>query len=94
MAQILVRQLDDDAKERLKERAERNGRSLEAEAREILEMRRRKHERTAKKVTPGFGTRIAGRFKGIGLTKSELAKFNRAIDKARKERVRFVKFKP
>ena len=37
MAQILIRQLDDEAKERLKERAERNGRSLEAEAREILE---------------------------------------------------------
>ena len=93
MAQILIRQLDDDAKERLKERAERNGRSLEAEAREILKAAA-EHERTRRRSTPGFGTRIAGRFKGIGLTKSELAKFNRMIDKARKERVRFVKFKP
>ena len=93
MGQILIRQLDDDAKERLKERAERNGRSLEAEAREILKAAA-EHERTRRRSAPGFGTRIAGRFKGIGLTKSELAKFNRAIDKARKERVRFVKFKP
>ena len=93
MGQILIRQLDDDAKERLKERAERNGRSLEAEAREILNAAA-EHERMRRKSLPAFGTRIAGRFKGIGLTKSELAKFNRAIDKARKERVRFVKFKP
>ena len=37
MAQLLVRKLDDDAKERLEARAGRNGRSLEAEARAILE---------------------------------------------------------
>ena len=63
MAQILIRQLDDDAKERLKERAERNGRSLEAEAREILKAAA-EHERTRRRSTPGFGTRIAGQFKG------------------------------
>ncbi len=37
MAQLIVRKLDDDVKERLKARAKRHGRSLEAEARAILE---------------------------------------------------------
>ena len=36
MAQLTVRKLDDDAKQRLETRAARNGRSLEAEARAIL----------------------------------------------------------
>jgi antitoxin FitA len=37
MGQILVRGLDDAVIKRLTQRAERNGRSLEAEVREILE---------------------------------------------------------
>lgn len=36
MAQVLVRNIADDLVERLKQRAERNQRSLEAELREIL----------------------------------------------------------
>ncbi|CAN5546448.1 hypothetical protein BH11ARM2_BH11ARM2_29370 [soil metagenome] len=36
MAQVLVRQLDDEVVNRLKERAKTNGRSLEAEIRTIL----------------------------------------------------------
>ena len=36
MAQLVVRNLPDDVKERLKARAKRHGRSLEAEVREIL----------------------------------------------------------
>jgi len=36
MAQLLVRQLDDSTVLRLKERANRNGRSMEAEVRSIL----------------------------------------------------------
>ena len=36
MAQVLVRNLDDEVVERIKRRAERNGRSLEAELRDIL----------------------------------------------------------
>ena len=36
MAQVLVRELEDDIVERLKRRAQRNGRSLEAELRIIL----------------------------------------------------------
>jgi antitoxin FitA len=37
MAQVLIRELDEDVVARLKERAQRNGRSLEAELRGILE---------------------------------------------------------
>jgi plasmid stability protein len=36
VAQLIVRRLDDDVKKRLKARAKKHGRSLEAEAREIL----------------------------------------------------------
>lgn len=36
MAQILIRNLDDDTVAKLKQRAERNGRSLEAEVRLLL----------------------------------------------------------
>jgi len=36
VAQVLVRQLDESVVDRLKERARRNGRSLEAEVRLIL----------------------------------------------------------
>ena len=36
MAQVVVRQLDDEVKERLRERAARNGRSMEEEIRVIL----------------------------------------------------------
>jgi len=37
MAQILVRDLDDSVVQRLKKRAQREGRSLQAEAKSILE---------------------------------------------------------
>ena len=36
MAQILIRKIDERVKARLQRRAKRNGRSMEAEAREIL----------------------------------------------------------
>ncbi|HXH40405.1 MAG TPA: Arc family DNA-binding protein [Thermoanaerobaculia bacterium] len=63
MAQLLVRQLDDDVKEKLQQRARSHGRSTEEEVREIL--------RNAVKGdggTPvGLGTRLAARFRGIGI---------------------------
>ena len=36
MAQLVVRKLDDDVKERLRQRAARNGHSMEEEVRAIL----------------------------------------------------------
>jgi antitoxin FitA len=62
MAQLLVRNLDDDVKTRLTQRARRHGRSTEEEAREIL----RKAVITEEMVPP-LGSRLRARFEGIGL---------------------------
>ncbi len=63
MAQLLVRQLDEDVKDALQRRARAHGRSTEEEVREIL--------RAA--VRPGsagpvrIGSMIASRFRGEGV---------------------------
>ncbi len=67
MAQILVRDIEDDVKERLRRRAQRHGRSMEAEARDIL----RDALKDERQTSPALGTRIAARFRGIGLRKGE-----------------------
>lgn len=64
MAQLLVRNLEDDVKTRLKRRAERHGRSVEEEIRVIL----RNAVREEGQPAPKLGTRIATRFTRIGLT--------------------------
>ena len=63
MAQFVVRQLEEDLKARLKRRAERHGRSMEAEIREIL------RNAASEKRSPvaNLGSRIAARFRGKGL---------------------------
>ena len=63
MAQVIVRQLEKELKERLKRRAAHNGRSVEAEIREIL--RDATSERL--KAPPKLGSRIASRFRRTGL---------------------------
>jgi plasmid stability protein len=63
MAQFVVRQLEEDLKERLKRRAERHGRSMEAEIREIL--RNAVSEKSPRIAS--LGSRIAARFRGAGL---------------------------
>jgi plasmid stability protein len=63
VAQILIRQLDDDVKAKLQRRARRHGRSTEEEVREILSNAVR-HEGDA---PIRLGSRMAGRFAGIGL---------------------------
>jgi hypothetical protein len=82
MAQLVVRRLDDDVKERLRIRAKKHGRSLEAEARAILEeaagagsMQGRRPRREK-----GFGTLMHERFKKTGLTKEEARQFQNGID--------------
>jgi plasmid stability protein len=64
MAQVLVRNLDDDVKERLQQRARRHGHSMEEEIRTIL------RQALADQGAPssGLGSRIAARFAGQGLT--------------------------
>ena len=68
MAQILVRNLDDRLKARLQRRARRNGRSMEAEAREILSDAL-KQDKKAPEV--GFGTASVALFSGSGVTIDE-----------------------
>ena len=61
MSTLTVRNLDDDLKTRLRVRAAHNGRSMEAEAREILRASLATEPRT------GLGTQIHNRFVGLGL---------------------------
>jgi antitoxin FitA len=63
MAQLIVRQLDDDVKKKLQRRARRHGRSTEEEIREIL----RNAVRSEGAVRGPLGSRIAARFRRAGL---------------------------
>nr|VFJ74179.1 MAG: hypothetical protein BECKFW1821C_GA0114237_10585 [Candidatus Kentron sp. FW] len=63
MAQIVIRNLDDDVKENLKKQAIVHGWSMEKEAREILREVLKRKER----APTGLGSRIAARFTGMGL---------------------------
>jgi plasmid stability protein len=63
MGQILVRKIDDTLKRKLRRRAERHGRSMEEEVRDIL----RDALKDDGKPEKGLGTRIAERFRGIEL---------------------------
>lgn len=62
MAQLVVRNIEDDVKARLQGRASRNGRSLEEEVREILRDAVKSERHKPRKL----GTKIAARFRGIG----------------------------
>lgn len=68
MAQLLVRNLDDDVKAKLQRRARKHGHSTEEEVRSIL------RDAVAKEAEPrvGLGTRIAARFAGLGLKEGEI----------------------
>lgn len=59
MAQMLVRDLDDEVRDRLRERARAHGRSMEAEVRDILTA---VVMTQAVEDTTGLGTRIARLF--------------------------------
>ena len=65
MAQLVVRNIDEAVKERLRERAGKHDRSLETEVREIL-----RAAAFGDDATPSapVGTRMAQRFMGLGLT--------------------------
>ena len=66
MAQLVVRNLDADVKERLRRRAARRGRSMEEEAREILRAAVARDDEVPE--PPRLGTRISRRFAGLGLS--------------------------
>jgi len=63
MAQLLVRNLEDQLKTRLQRRAKRHGQSMEAEARDILRNALREE------ITPagGLGSEMVALFSGSGV---------------------------
>ena len=63
MAQLLVRNLEDDVKAKLQRRARQHGRSTEEEVRDIL----RNAVKDEQSLEYGLGSRIAAMFAGIGL---------------------------
>jgi plasmid stability protein len=63
VAQLLVRNVDDDVAARLKARARRNGRSMEDEVRHIL----RDAAKSSRRGSARLGSRIAARFTPHGL---------------------------
>ena len=65
MAQIIVRHIENDLKEALKQNARRHGLSMEEEVRQSL--RRAVNEEPAKLSGLGLGSRIAERFADVGL---------------------------
>ena len=65
MAQLLVRNLEDQLKARLQKRAKRHGRSMEEEARDILRDALKQEDAPGS----GLGTEIAALFRGTGLEK-------------------------
>jgi plasmid stability protein len=64
VAQLVVRNIEDGVKTRLRRRAERHGRSMEEEVRDILRNATRERESDG----GGLGSDIASLFRGIGLT--------------------------
>lgn len=61
MAQFVVRDLEDDVREKLKARARRHSRSMEDEVRHILRQAVAQAPRTA------LGSSVANRFRRVGL---------------------------
>ena len=85
MADIIVRRLDDAVKERLRQRAKRHGRSLEAEVREILEAATAPDPSDNEDSNrEGFGTRLHKRVTKVGLTPDEARVLNQAVDELRR----------
>ena len=70
MAQLVVRNLDAEVKERLRRRAARRGRSMEEEAREILRAAVARDDEAPAPLP--LGTRIGRRFAGLGLSEDDL----------------------
>jgi len=81
MAQLVVRNLEADVKQRLRRRALRNGQSMEEEVRSIL---RNAVKAEARAAAP-LGSRLRDRFAGAGLPKD--------VSELRGQRARAAVFK-
>ena len=67
MAQLLVRNIEEDVKERLRRRAKKHGCSLEELVRDIL-----RDAAKDERPTGGLGSEIAALFKDIGFEEGEI----------------------
>ncbi|MGB7284652.1 MAG: Arc family DNA-binding protein [Candidatus Acidiferrum sp.] len=67
MAQLVVRQLENEVKDKLRRRAKRHGRSVEEEVREILRDATKREAQGSRRL----GTEIARLFLHAGLGKGE-----------------------
>ena len=76
MAQLIVRKLENEVKDKLSRRAKRHGRSVEEEVREIL----RDATKLEGKTSRLLGTEIARLFRRSGLKPSEEIRELRQID--------------
>jgi plasmid stability protein len=65
MAQLVVRNLDDDVKAKIRRRARRHGRSTEEEVRDILRNAVRDESEGPRQP---LGSRLSARFARLGLT--------------------------
>jgi len=63
VAQLIVRNIEEDVKKRLQRRAARHGRSMEEEVRDILRTALTDEDRHV----AALGSRLAARFAGLGL---------------------------
>jgi plasmid stability protein len=85
MPQLLVRNLDEQIKNRLRRRAKRHGRSMEAEVREILRDALKNEEETQKRR---LGSEIVALFSGQGIGLDE------PIQEIRGMRMEIPEFEP
>jgi antitoxin FitA len=93
MAQILVRNVSEDVKVRLKRRAEARGVSLEAEVREILDKAAKEPSPPAELTGEGAGTRFARHLATLPAVDDETwAEFEANLKEVRSARMRDVDF--
>jgi plasmid stability protein len=84
LAQLVVRNLPDEVKDRLKRRAEHHGRSLEAEVRDILS--RAPAPPTSAAKGEGLGKTLNRQLKKYKLTKEDWEAFDRSLAELRSNR--------
>lgn len=76
MAQLIVRKVENEVKEKLQRRAKRHGRSVEEEVREILRDATKREGKRSRLL----GTEIAGLFRRAGLKPGEEVRELREIE--------------
>ena len=84
MAQLVVRNVPDDVKARLKRRAKLHGRSLEAEVREILSSIPEPAKSEGMKGV-SIGTLLAQRQRALGISQDDMDALDRNIAELRSE---------